>query len=119
MFDGFKTPIKVLKGINGDMELYNNRVSLRKTGWLSWLLSPFSGTTKTLRLHEITNVHYAPRAIFQNGFIKLTARDGANILFIYRHRAEPQALEMAEKIEDLASRTHVYAILHKQARSMG
>ena len=86
-------PIKVLRGINGNLDLYQDRLVLRKSGFFSRLMHNFRGEEKTVDLDAVTGIRFQPDhyRLFSSGSIRVLNNGGT--LFIaynrrYTHRAE-------------------------------
>ncbi len=64
------SPIKIFKGINGQAELYSNKVIIKRKGIMSKLTQGFFLPDKTLYLNQITGIKLKKASLVTNGFIE-------------------------------------------------
>jgi len=108
-------PLNTLSCINGIMELYSDRIIVRKRGLISRFLQTFPGDSQTIPLYHLTGIKFYPGVMLANGVIRLMTSNG-NLMLYFTHRSDPQALVMKDAIEDLLSRQHVLPELNEKLR---
>ena len=64
------TPIKVFKGINGQAELYTNKVIIKRKGIMSKLTQGFFLPDKTLFINQITGIKLKKASLVTNGYLE-------------------------------------------------
>jgi hypothetical protein len=67
--------IRVLKGVNGQLELFPDKVVIRRKGVLAFMTQGVKGDT-TIRLESITGVQLKPGGVLLNGYIQFTLPGG-------------------------------------------
>ena len=100
-----------LKGINGQIEVYENKIVINRKGFIAHSAHGFAGS-KTIPINSIQSIQYKPGSFFLNGFIQfavlggLEARGGLgnakydeNTITI-RKNHNNKALEIKEFIEN-------------------
>ena len=63
---------KTLKGVNGQLEVYDDKVIIRRSGIMSKLTQGFLVGEKTVYLHQITSIKVKKAGFLTNGFIQFT-----------------------------------------------
>lgn len=63
-------PLKVLKGVNGQVELYTDKVIIKRKGALAKMTQGFFQGDKTIYLHQITGIKIKRAGLLTNGFIQ-------------------------------------------------
>jgi hypothetical protein len=61
--------IKEVKGLNGQVEVYEERIVIKRTGIFGWS-SHFRAGDKTIPLKSITSIQFKPATFFSRGFIQ-------------------------------------------------
>ncbi len=104
------TPIKVLSGVNGQIELYTDRVIIRSKGLLAKLARGLSLEERTICLDQITNVDiYSGSSFFlSNGYLRLTiARQPQKVIIVFNRKDYALAQQIKDTLEDFISRRRV------------
>ncbi|CAK7002269.1 DUF4429 domain-containing protein [Tissierella sp.] len=65
-----------LKGVNGQLELYNDKVIIRRKGALAKLTQGFTKGDKTIYLRQITGIDFKLGGNLVNGYIQFTLPGG-------------------------------------------
>ena len=68
-------PIKILKGVNGQLELYSDKVIIKRKGLLAKMTQGFTKGDKTLYLNQITAIQVKKGGLL-NGYIQFTLPGG-------------------------------------------
>lgn len=106
-------PLKVLEGINSRLELYSDRVIIRRTDTLSQLLPQFFGEDKIILFDQIENVRlHTSRflaAAWINLFIAAGPKNSTGLACRSKHLK--LAHEIKEMLEDFKSRQEVVPYL--------
>lgn len=104
-----------LKGINGQLELYSDKIIIRRKGILSKMTQGLFKGDKTIYLDQITGIQVKPGTSFTNGYIQLTVPGGIESkrgLFdatqdentvMFKKRDNELVNKIKEKIEELKS----------------
>ena len=64
-----------VKGHTGQIELYENRVDIKRKGFMAFALHGFDGT-KSIFLKSITSIQFKEAGIMTSGFIQFTFSGG-------------------------------------------
>lgn len=92
-------PITILKGVNGQLKLYEDRVVITRKGFISKLTQGFFKGDKTIYIHQITSIQIKKGGILTNGYIQFSlgggveskrgivdaTKDENTVMFNYRH----------------------------------
>lgn len=65
-----------LKGVNGQLELYSDKIIIKRKGVLSKMTQGFFKGDKTIYLDQISGIQVKPGTIFTNGYIQFTVPGG-------------------------------------------
>lgn len=65
-----------LKGVNGQLELYKDKVIIKRRGILAKLSQGFTKGDKTIYLRQITGIDFKPGGNLVNGYIQFTLPGG-------------------------------------------
>lgn len=65
-----------LKGINGQLDLYNDKVIVKRKGALAKMTQGFFKGDKTIYIKQITGIQVKMGATFINGYIQFTVPGG-------------------------------------------
>lgn len=68
--------ILILKGVNGQLELYNDKVIIKRKGVLAKMTQGFFKGDKTLYLKQITGIQVKQGGLVTNGYIQFTVPGG-------------------------------------------
>lgn len=102
-------PIKVLKGVTGLLELYPDRIVVRKTGWFSRLFASFPGESRTIYLKDLTSIDSYAGQYLLNGMLRFRLSTGERSLFlVYHTRYEGLAREILSLVHNYTHRHAVY-----------
>lgn len=103
-------PLAVLDGVTGQVELYVDRVVIRKKGWFARLVQHFPGKETTLYFHEIKDVNYHGGEFMVEGFIKfvINRQEEQPIIVIYSSKLTPQAAKIKAELDDRISRYRLF-----------
>ncbi len=66
---------RVLNGVNGQLELYPDKIVIRRKGFMAFITQGVKGDT-TIPLNSITGVQLKPGGAFLNGYIQFTLPGG-------------------------------------------
>lgn len=69
-------PIYYLKGVNGQLELYNDKIVIKRKGALAKMTQGFFKGDKTLYLRQITGIQVKKGGMLTNGYIQFTVPGG-------------------------------------------
>jgi hypothetical protein len=111
-------PIKILNGVNGQLELYQDRVTIKRKGILSKLTEGFFQGDKTIFIRQITSIKIKQAGLLTNGFIQfslagnieqkrglLTQTHDENTVF-FKRKQNDLVREIKEIIEEAMGRMH-------------
>jgi len=65
-----------LKGINGQLELYEDKIIIRRKGALAKMTQGFFKGDKTNYINQITGIQVKPGTLWTNGYIQITVPGG-------------------------------------------
>ncbi len=65
-----------LKGINGQLELYEDKIIIKRKGALSKMTQGFFKGDKTIYINQITGIQVKPGTLWTNGYIQITVPGG-------------------------------------------
>ncbi len=65
-----------LKGINGQLELYEDKIIIRRKGALAKMTQGFFKGDKTIYINQITGIQVKPGTLWTNGYIQITVPGG-------------------------------------------
>lgn len=65
-----------LKGINGQLELYSDKVIIKRKGFRAKMSQGFFKGDKTIYLNQITGIQIKPGTMLTNGYIQFTLAGG-------------------------------------------
>lgn len=105
-----------LKGVNGQLELYEDKVIIKRKGALAKLTHGFTKGEKSIYIRQITGIDFKPGGNLVNGYIQFTvpggnekvrgafeaAQDENSIMF--RKKDNDVARQIKEKIEEIQQR---------------
>jgi hypothetical protein len=69
-------PLKVLSGVNGQLELYQDKIVIKRKGMLSKMTQGFFKGEKTLFLSQITSIQVKQGGLLTNGYIQFSIGGG-------------------------------------------
>ncbi len=69
-------PLYELKGVNGQLELYNDKVIIKRKGAVAKMTQGFFKGDKTIYINQITGIQLKPGTAFTNGYIQFTVSGG-------------------------------------------
>lgn len=69
-------PIKLLKGVNGQLEVYSSKIVIKRKGILSKMTQGFFKGDKSIYIKQITAVQVKNGGILTNGYIQFTIGGG-------------------------------------------
>jgi len=107
-----------LKGINGQLELYEDKIVIKRKGVLSKMTQGFFKGDKTIYINQITAIQVKPGTLWTNGYIQITVPGGLESkkgLFdatqdentvIFTKKNNELVDQIKSKIEELISRQH-------------
>jgi hypothetical protein len=118
MVNEYSEPIEALEGVNGDLELYADRVVIRKSGLIAKLTQSFEGNERTIYFHQISGIHFFEGQFLINGYIQLLIDHDPQktITFVFPRQRYALALRIKERLEDAISRYGVYPHLQRRLR---
>jgi len=107
-----------LKGVNGQLELYEDRIIIRRKGFLSKMTQGFFKGEKTIYINQITAIQVRPGTLLTNGYIQITVPGGLEskkglfdavedentVMFVKKDNE--LVYQIKAKIEELMSRQH-------------
>jgi len=90
-------PILEAKGRNGDLELYEDKVTIRRSGVTAFVL----GGDKDILLSQVTSIQYKKPGIFTNGHIQFLGVNGndAQNTIIFTAKEQPAFEKIKQAIE--------------------
>jgi hypothetical protein len=99
-------PLRVLEGINSRLELYTDRVIIRRTATMSQLLPQIFGADKTILYDQIDSVRLYTSRFLTAGWIQFLIFGGPNdaTSLVCSSKHFKLAHEIKEMIEDSKSR---------------
>ncbi|HYF83339.1 MAG TPA: DUF4429 domain-containing protein [Clostridia bacterium] len=94
-----------LKGINGQLELYEDKIVMKRKGALSKLTQGFFKGDKSIYLSQISEIQVKPGTWATNGYIQFTLSGGnENTKGIFDATKDENAVIFSKKDNDLVSR---------------
>jgi hypothetical protein len=72
-------PIAVLNGVNGQAEVYANKIRIRRQGAMAKMTQGFFAGEKDLYFNQIATVQVKRAGMLTNGFIKFVVAGGVNV----------------------------------------
>ncbi len=69
-------PVKILKGTNGQLEVYSDKVIIKRKGLVSKLCHGLFKGDKTIYIHQITGIQVKPGGLLVSGYIQFTVPGG-------------------------------------------
>ncbi|EKO1912189.1 SHOCT domain-containing protein [Clostridium botulinum] len=107
-----------LKGVNGQLELYEDKVIIKRKGILAKLSQGFTKGDKTIYLRQIAGIDLKPGGNLVNGYIQFTlpggnektkgafeaTQDENSIMFLKKYN--DVAMQIKQKIEELQQQGH-------------
>jgi len=106
-------PLAVLNAMNGQLELYRDRLVIRRRGWLARFIYHSPGDPLTIELQRVTAARlYHPQFLY-NGLLSIRFVDDQErvIALVYRAKEYQAALKIKEEIEDHLSRSEMYPLM--------
>jgi hypothetical protein len=99
-------PLYVLPGIGQKLELYNDRVILRNTGFFSRL---FGEVARTVAIRDINQVMLYEGSMFINGCLRLFVKQAAGklIILVYPRKHNLVARTIKDALNDRVGRTDI------------
>lgn len=102
-----------LNGVNGQLELYEDKVIIKRRGALAKMTQGFTKGDKTIYLNQISGIQFKPGGNLVNGYMQFTmpggnektkgafdaAKDENSVMF--RKADNNLAMEIKDKIEQL------------------
>lgn len=93
-----------LKGVNGQLELYEDKVIIKRKGALSKLTQGFFKGDKTIYLSQISSIQIKPGSMLTNGYIQFTLSGGnESTKGIFDATKDENAVMFAKKDNDLVN----------------
>lgn len=68
--------IEVLEGVNGQLELYDDKVIIKRKGFLAKMTQGFTKGDKTIYIKQISGIQVKPGGVLTNGYIQFTIAGG-------------------------------------------
>ncbi len=102
-------PLRTAKGIFHDLELYPDKLVIKRTDVVSRLFNP----EQVILLKDIVAVYLSPAQFLVSGWMQVTimGHDHRQVRFAFRNNEEHNLRAIRETIEDLKSRQEVVPIL--------
>jgi hypothetical protein len=100
-------PLKVLSGLNGQLEVYPDRLVIRR----KWgPLLPFAEQEKIIYAHEIADINCFEGRFLINGSLRIALKEGDQhtLWFAFSQKQACQAREVKKLIEDFISKNQAY-----------
>lgn len=100
-------PLKVLSGLNGQLEVYPDRLVIRRK-WGAFL--PFTAQERTIYPHQIADINCFEGRFLINGSLRITLKEGDQhtLWFAFNQQHACEAREVRKLIEDFISRDEPY-----------
>jgi hypothetical protein len=97
-------PLKVLSGLNGQLEVYPDRLVIRRKWGLSRL--PFAEQEKTIYPHQIADINCFEGRFLINGSLRITLKEGNQhtLWFAFNQKHACEAREVRKLIDDFISK---------------
>ncbi len=106
-----------LKGVNGQLELYEDKVIIKRKGALAKITQGFTKGDKTIYIRQITGIDFKPGGNLVNGYIQFTVpggnekgkgafeavQDENSVMF--KKKDNDIAIKIKEKVEELQQRS--------------
>ncbi len=101
-------PLKVLRGINGQLEVYPDRLVIHRKWGLSNL--GLYRQEKTIYPHQIEHIHCFEGRFLVNGSLRIVLKEGEeHTLYVpFNWQCARQAREVRDMIEDMISKNEPY-----------
>jgi len=114
-----------LKGINGQLELYEDKIIIKRKGALSKMTQGFFKGDKTIYINQITGIQVKPGTLWTNGYIQITVpggieskkglldaiQDENSVMFTGKNNELVNQIK--SKIEELMSRQRTGSIINQ------
>jgi hypothetical protein len=102
-------PLKVLEGVTNTLELYPDRITVRRKDAIGKLLPSLFGGDVTIFLRDITDVRVYSSRLLARSWIQVVviAKNGESIGFACKSNQYQCAHAIKDMIEDLRSREQV------------
>lgn len=68
--------IMQLNGVNGQIELYQDKIVIKRKGFISKLTQGFTKGEKSIYLNQISGIQLKPGGMITNGYIQFTISGG-------------------------------------------
>jgi hypothetical protein len=120
-----KTPVIILHGVNGQVELFNNKIIIKRAGVMAKLYQGFFKGEKTLYIDQISGIQIKRGSIFVYGYIQFVlkgSQENKGGLFdsthdentvMFQETNNKIAIEIRERIEELRKLNSRSPILHQ------
>lgn len=107
-----------LKGVNGQMELYNDKIIIKRKGLLSKMTQGFTKGDKSIYIRQISGIDFKPGGTFINGYLQFSmagGNEGVGGAFqaggdentvMFTKKENDKAITIKEKIEELQGVTN-------------
>lgn len=119
-------PLLELKGVNGQLELFEDRIIIKRKGALSKLTQGFFKGDKTIFLNQISGIQVKLGSLFINGYIQIVllgsqeskkgiwdaTKDENTIIF--NQKENEVVTNIRKKIEELLSTYRQPTVIHNQ-----
>ena len=69
-------PLKIAKGYNGQLLLFNNKIRIERKGLLPFLTQGYKGQ-KDIYLKQISSIQFKPAGLITNGYIQFAFIGGS------------------------------------------
>lgn len=101
-------PLKVLSGLNGQLEVYPDRLVIRRK-WGFYRL-PFAEEEKTIYPNQIASIDCFEGRFLINGSLRITLKEGDQhtLWFAFNQKHACEAREVRKLIEDFVSKNAAY-----------
>jgi len=101
-------PLKILHGLNGTLEVYRNRLVIRRKWGLSRL--PFTEQERVIYPHQVAEIECFEGRFLINGSLRITLKEGDQhtLWFAFDRNHACDAREVRELIEDFISKHTPY-----------
>ena len=94
-----------LKGVNGQLELFADRILIKRKGMLSKLTQGFFKGDKTIYIDQITGIQVKPGTMLTNGYIQFTLPGGIESKKgIFDATKDENTVMFAKKYNDLVEK---------------
>jgi hypothetical protein len=89
-------PLNTLRGSNSRLELYADRLVIKRSGWLN----TFFGDEQTIDLADLADVRVFESRFYTRGYLQFIFTDGKTDGLVFAAKEYRAALDMKAAIED-------------------